>query len=65
MLAEKLNVYGLDRDGMTKQEKACTSYKAAQDEFEKVRVKGDCVHARDKCGSMSEVYRRAVLCVCA
>ena len=40
MLAEKLNVYGLDRDGMTKQEKACTTYKAAQDEFEKVRVKG-------------------------
>lgn len=40
VLAEKLNVYGLDRDGMTKQEKACTSYKAAQDEFEKVRVNG-------------------------
>ena len=51
VLAEKLNVYGLDRDGMTKQEKACTTYKAAQDEFEKVRVKGDCVHVRDKCDS--------------
>ena len=54
VLAEKLNVHGLDRDGMTKQEKACASYKAAQEEFEKVRVKWDCVHVRDNGDSMSE-----------
>ena len=60
VLAEKLNVYGLDRDGMTKQEKACTSYKAAQDEFEKVRVNGTaCMQ-----GINVAVYRSVVLCVC-
>ena len=47
MLAEKLNVHGLDRDSMTEQQKACASYKAAQEEFEKVRYSLDCMNMGD------------------
>ena len=47
VLAEKLNVHGLDRDSMTEQQKACASYKAAQEEFEKVQDKCDCMNMGD------------------
>ena len=47
VLAEKLNVHGLDRGSMTEQQKACASYKAAREEFEKVRYSLDCMNMED------------------